>query len=237
MALLIKLSLLFTVIFCLGYGLSALLYKKQSKPFAKSSLQLKVLMWIPIFLLFLLFLAGPNWVRVAITAYVLLYISKELAVAIKHSRHKWLIVLFATTVGIGFSLLLALIQNYLNIVIAIGFASVLSDVFAFFIGNFYGRHPLPKAVNAQKSWEGVFGQIIGAAIGVLLITSFVTPVSLWLILPIGIGSAVGDMANSYVKRKHNIKDWGNTLPGHGGFLDRFSSLSFAALFTAILVLA
>ena len=44
---------------------------------------------------------------------------------------------------------------------------------------------------------------------------------------IGLASAMGDLINSIVKRRLKIKDWGNTIPGHGGILDRMSSLSFA----------
>ena len=51
----------------------------------------------------------------------------------------------------------------------------------------------------------------------------------WLGLPIGLGSAAGDLTNSYVKRQLGIKDWSKLLPGHGGFTDRLSSLSGAAM--------
>lgn len=234
---LIKLSVLFFIIFGVGYVLSAYLYKKQNKAFAKSGLQTKVLMWVPIFLLFLLFMLGSNWVRLAILAYIYLYIAKELIMALKLSPNKWLVSIFSAIVCTGLFLLLVIYQQYTAIVIVIGFSSVLSDVFAFFMGNFWGRHQLPKAINPGKSWEGVFGQIIGAAFGVFLVNIFVVPVNFWLFLPIGIGSAFGDIVNSYIKRKYGVKDWGSTLPGHGGFLDRFASLSFATLLVMLCIFA
>lgn len=59
---------------------------------------------------------------------------------------------------------------------------------------------------------------------------FINPViSIWLFLPIGLGSVVGDLANSFVKRKINIKDWGKAIPGHGGFIGRLSSLAGSAV--------
>jgi len=123
-------------------------------------------------------------------------------------------------------------RQFVNLLITICFASVLSDVTAFFMGNYLGKHKLPALFNKNKSWEGVAGQIIGAFIGVVLVNVYVVHIpTLLLFLPIGIGAAVGDLANSYVKRFLDIKDWSNNIPGHGGYLDRLSSLVGSALFT------
>lgn len=233
---LIKLSLLFAVVFAIGYLLSAVLYAKQNKQFHRSTLQTKVLLWVPIFIIFVLFLRGPLWVRIAILIYIFFYIAKELFSALRQTRHALLIWLFCVCVCVGLLALPWLCGIDYDVVIAIGFASVLSDVFAFFMGNFFGKHHLPRSFNNRKSYEGVLGQFIGAAVGVLLINAFVVPTQLWLFLTIGAGSAFGDMANSYIKRKQGIKDWSSNLPGHGGFIDRFASLSFAILVTASFLL-
>ena len=112
--------------------------------------------------------------------------------------------------------------------ISICFASVLSDVFAFFAGTYVGKHHLPSFINERKSYEGVVGQIIGAVIGLSVVSLLPRIGFSWpLALGIGFASAVGDIVNSIVKRARNMKDWGDTIPGHGGVLDRFSSLSFA----------
>jgi phosphatidate cytidylyltransferase len=46
---------------------------------------------------------------------------------------------------------------------------------------------------------------------------------------LGAGSALGDLTNSYVKRKLAIDEWGRAIPGHGGILDRFSSMAGSAV--------
>ncbi len=46
---------------------------------------------------------------------------------------------------------------------------------------------------------------------------------------VGLGTAYGDLLNSYVKRRLKIKDWGQSIPGHGGYSDRFSSMFGAVI--------
>lgn len=119
-----------------------------------------------------------------------------------------------------------------SLLLVLGISSAISDVTAFFFGNYFGKHKLPSFINPNKSWEGIFGQIIGAFVGVLLIKLFiVSTVSILLFLPIGIGSAIGDITNSYMKRKVNLISWSNFIPGHGGFIDRFSSLIVSSSLT------
>ena len=60
--------------------------------------------------------------------------------------------------------------------------------------------------------------------------------SLWLWLPIGLGAILGDLCNSYVKRREHIKNWSQRIPGHGGYLDRFASLA-GSLALVLLVLS
>jgi phosphatidate cytidylyltransferase len=117
-----------------------------------------------------------------------------------------------------------------NLLITLCFATVLSDAGAFLLGKYLGKHRLPEWLNNSKSWEGIVGQVLGSLVGILLVNFFVTPVvSVWLFLPVGAGCAIGDLANSFAKRNAHVKDWSRAIPGHGGFIDRLSSLAGSTL--------
>lgn len=221
--------IIFIIIFSLGVLLCLALYKWDYKRFFESKLWVKVRFWIPIYLIFLIVLYLQIWGALFATLIITLLVIKELA----RQPNKGLIVwIYALTVCLG---CLCVAMSFASIgyqatqlLLVIGFSSVMSDVFAFFMGNFFGNHKMPNWINNTKSWEGVLGQVIGAIFGFYTIV-FITDVEPNVILAvlIGLASAMGDLINSIVKRRLKIKDWGNTIPGHGGILDRMSSLSFA----------
>ncbi|MBE6559975.1 MAG: CDP-archaeol synthase [Ruminococcaceae bacterium] len=110
-----------------------------------------------------------------------------------------------------------------------------SDVAAYFTGRFLGRHKLIPDISPKKTVEGCIGGIIFDGIAavtfgfiVSLIDSGITEVHYGALFVAGmiisVVSQVGDLIASYIKRKYNIKDYGNLLPGHGGILDRFDSV-------------
>ena len=120
----------------------------------------------------------------------------------------------------------------------------LTDAGAYFAGVFLGRHRGITKVSPNKSLEGYIGGIIAGALflliyGVVLqkfagLTASLPVMALYGLL----GSAVtelGDLSFSLVKREYGVKDYGNLLPGHGGMLDRFDSMTFAAPMLLILV--
>lgn len=221
-------SIVFAATLVVGYILSHLLYKKRGKKFRGSDLEIKVLMWLPIYLVFVLFVIGNQLFQILISIVILYHIVKEVRSQL-HKGYPFMVTYYALLVGLGMVAIWLMSSVSIGATVGLVFASVYSDVFAFFAGNYFGKHPLPEFINANKSWEGVAGQIVGALVGLVLISLFVTPLSIWIALPVGLGSAFGDMLNSYVKRLLKIKDWGNHIKGHGGYLDRFASLSFAAI--------
>lgn len=105
-----------------------------------------------------------------------------------------------------------------------------NDTGAYLIGSMLGKRPLFFTVSPKKTIEGTLG-------GVLFTAVLAWPMSLlndaysyagWLgvALIIGIVGTTGDLVESKFKRYYNIKDTGNILPGHGGFMDRFDSFLF-----------
>ena len=120
----------------------------------------------------------------------------------------------------------------------------LTDAGAYFAGVFLGRHRGITKVSPNKSLEGYVGGILAGGIfmllyGLLLAQFADLEVSFPLMALYGlVGSAVtelGDLSFSLIKRQYGIKDYGTLLPGHGGMLDRFDSMVFAAPTLLILV--
>ena len=108
-----------------------------------------------------------------------------------------------------------------------------SDVFAYYVGRAVGRHKLAPRVSPNKTWEGAVGGALGAllvaaALKVLVLSFLAWPHVLALGLICGALGQIGDLAESKLKRSVDLKDSGTILPGHGGLLDRFDAMIFAA---------
>jgi phosphatidate cytidylyltransferase len=127
---------------------------------------------------------------------------------------------------------LMLIERYApggpGILLAIGLSTALSDVGAFTVGKLFGRHKLAPRLSPNKTWEGTVGNLLGAALGVGLMSFALAPSvrGLLLALPplIALGAVWGDLLESSFKREFGVKDAGTWLPGFGGLLDRIDSL-------------
>jgi phosphatidate cytidylyltransferase len=107
----------------------------------------------------------------------------------------------------------------------------ISDVLQYVCGQLLGRHPIAPSVSPNKTWEGFVGGILGAtAIGTLLWP--LTPFRPWqaaaMSLVVTLVGFAGGLTMSAIKRDRHVKDWGTTVAGHGGVLDRIDSLCFAA---------
>ena len=120
----------------------------------------------------------------------------------------------------------------------------LTDGGAYFAGMFLGKHRGVTRVSPNKSLEGYVGGIVSGALflliyGVVLERFAGLDASLSVLAVYGlVGSAVtelGDLSFSFVKRQFGVKDYGHLLPGHGGMLDRFDSMVFAAPTLMLLV--
>lgn len=109
---------------------------------------------------------------------------------------------------------------------------LLTDVGAYYIGTKFGKHKLAPVISPNKTIEGSIGGIFFAVLGALVIWLYMKTLLLidihWYIAVCGalistIFAQIGDLCESLIKRDAGVKDSGNSLPGHGGFLDRTDS--------------
>lgn len=127
-------------------------------------------------------------------------------------------------------------EGYYNYEIILGSMLILwaSDTGAYFAGTLFGKHRLFERISPKKSWEGFWGGAALAMVITYILTLYFHSLSLvdWLIVSIIIiiGGTFGDLVESLLKRSIEIKDSGDSLPGHGGFLDRFDGLLISAPF-------
>jgi phosphatidate cytidylyltransferase len=128
--------------------------------------------------------------------------------------------------------------NYQSgIVIGIIFLQWASDIGAYFSGIKFGRRKLFERISPKKSWEGFLGGTV-LALGVSIVISKYFPIlEFWqwigIALIIVVVGTYGDLVESLFKRSMEIKDSGSSIPGHGGFLDRFDSLILSLPFIAL----
>jgi phosphatidate cytidylyltransferase len=105
------------------------------------------------------------------------------------------------------------------------------DTGAYFTGRTFGRHKLAPTISPNKTWEGFFGGWAAGIVAVLLLNIAFdldadpgAIVLLAVVLPLA--ATAGDLFESWLKRRANVKDASSLIPGHGGALDRLDSLLF-----------
>lgn len=130
-------------------------------------------------------------------------------------------------VAVGSILAFSKIDASGKALIAIIAVAGVSDSFAYLIGNFFGTRQLHPDVSPSKTWEGTIGGFVGGLSCLFVfdqILGWIEFHTFWL-WPVAVLYAIfGDLFESALKRTADMKDSGNLLPGHGGFLDRFDSL-------------
>jgi phosphatidate cytidylyltransferase len=123
-------------------------------------------------------------------------------------------------------------KNAAGYILFLLFAVPLCDVAAFTFGKMLGRHKMRPNISPNKTWEGSLGAF---AVGMALpwvfrfsLAGFTTRELLLAGAIVGIGSQLGDLSISVIKRDIGIKDMGTLIEGHGGVLDRIDSLIYVA---------
>jgi phosphatidate cytidylyltransferase len=108
------------------------------------------------------------------------------------------------------------------------------DTAAYAFGFMFGKHKLVEHISPKKTVEGATtGVVFGLLTAVICRTMFMSDIlsmrdCIVLGFVISIVGQFSDLAESLIKRDGDIKDSGKTIPGHGGFFDRFDSYIFAA---------
>ncbi|MFZ3034450.1 MAG: phosphatidate cytidylyltransferase [Parvibaculum sp.] len=113
-----------------------------------------------------------------------------------------------------------------------------TDTFAYFAGRGFGGPKLVPRLSPNKTWAGLIGGMIGAAlVGAITATWFSlgSPIGLAFVSAIiAVIAQAGDILESALKRRAGVKDSGKIIPGHGGILDRVDGLVTAAVGAAII---
>ncbi|MEY3243540.1 MAG: hypothetical protein RIR11_4979 [Bacteroidota bacterium] len=115
----------------------------------------------------------------------------------------------------------------------------INDTFAYLTGSLIGKTPFFPRISPKKTWEGTLGGIFFTVIiawGISYYLNVYTP-NQWVAIAasVAIFGTLGDLIESMLKRSVGVKDSGNIMPGHGGFLDRFDSFVFLLPFVWIVL--
>jgi phosphatidate cytidylyltransferase len=113
---------------------------------------------------------------------------------------------------------------------------VASDVLGYFAGRMIGGPKFWPAISPKKTWSGTVAGWIGAAMVGLCFVTFEG--ADWRLVPlsalVAFAGQLGDITESWVKRRAGVKDASGLIPGHGGVLDRFDALIGAVVAVKLL---
>ena len=114
-----------------------------------------------------------------------------------------------------------------------------TDIGAYFAGRAFGGVRLAPKISPSKTWSGLFGGMVAALIASATIgdRAGIIGVPLWIGLFMGLLAQLGDLAQSWMKRRAGVKDSGKLIPGHGGLFDRVDGVLPVALLLGALAFA
>ncbi|MDD3187488.1 MAG: phosphatidate cytidylyltransferase [Bacilli bacterium] len=123
--------------------------------------------------------------------------------------------------------------NNLYLMIFLLLIPSLTDIFAYFSGMLFGKHKLCPKISPKKTWEGsIGGTLIATTVATLFHYYFIGGNIINIVIVtmfLSVLGQFGDLFFSAIKRLYNKKDFSNTMPGHGGILDRIDSLIFVLI--------
>ena len=164
-----------------------------------------------------------------------LYILVFLEIFINFQNYKFIPLAYILISFLFFFLIKFNNNNFLSFNLFV-FIIVIFDTFSYIIGKFFGKNKLIK-ISPNKTIEGLFGGVIISLVMSLLFI-FLLDINLNIeivifILTIITFAFVGDIIESFFKRKNKLKNSSKLIPGHGGIFDRFDSFLFSIIFYSI----
>ena len=106
-----------------------------------------------------------------------------------------------------------------------------TDIGAYFAGRAFGGARLAPKISPSKTWSGLIGGMVAALVvgSTVADRGGITGLPLWIGLVMGLVAQLGDLGQSWMKRRAGVKDSGKLIPGHGGLFDRVDGLLPVAL--------
>ena len=123
----------------------------------------------------------------------------------------------------------------LDLMIFLFLITIITDSYAYFTGRLIGKNKLLEVISPNKTWEGTIGgSLVGSFVCTVYYLTVIDPkastlVIAFIVLFLSLVGQFGDLFFSAIKRKYNVKDFSNIMPGHGGVLDRLDSIIFVML--------
>ena len=151
---------------------------------------------------------------------------------------------WSTALGVGYIgtaaiAILFLREQPLGFMLALWTLAIVwaTDIGAYFAGRAIGGAKLAPTISPNKTWAGLAGGMIAAAVVGALIGKIghLPVITFWLGAPLAVLAQLGDLLESGMKRHAGLKDSGHILPGHGGLLDRIDGMLPVAILVAALV--
>jgi phosphatidate cytidylyltransferase len=161
-----------------------------------------------------------------------LFTSKDLP---KFLTKKYVNFIFYISSSFVFIYLIANLNGSFNPYIILGCFILIwvNDSFAYIVGKNFGKQKLFYSISPHKTVEGFLGGLFFCCLSASFVSRYIDDsisTSYWLIIAIiiSIFGTLGDLIESKLKRRSNVKDSGVIIPGHGGLLDRLDSIIFAS---------
>ncbi|MBF5078088.1 MULTISPECIES: phosphatidate cytidylyltransferase [Paracoccus] len=176
-------------------------------------------------------LTGMPWAWVALAVPILL----GLPGAARRDRATY--TLFGIAILIVAFGLVGFRENYgLNFVLWLMGVIIISDTAGYFFGRILGGPKFWPALSPKKTWSGTIAGWIGTCLfgAILWMAGQGDATLIWVSPIVCLAGQMGDLAESWLKRRAGVKDSSNLIPGHGGFMDRFDAVTGAVLATMLI---